>query len=233
MLKNTPGIQKSQSTQLLIYQPQQSSPKTNFGPMLNQKPFVKSVDDLIQNMRLHSNRVAVLGKYVFQKFADLFPGATTQSVDEFLNLHDLSKINKDRLFLKAYGYSHEELIAHRLFQVYGLSKDSLPTPLATEMDQLISEMNRIDREIAYHYFKSKGLLNCSEHLSEGAMSLLWIERLADLVDRSESPAAAEEFSRKMAKAHLFIQEPKLIEATQHLEEVYFTITEHLQPTLAS
>ena len=169
------------------------------------------------HIELHRERVLKLGLALAKT---QFPRLRHQHLKDFLHLHDHSKTITAKDLLPKFDYSHRELPVHRLFQFYG------KTP-QTEQDwqklvDIINDINNIDKQVCEQFFLMRPTL------SWGVQEDFYtIEKVADLVDRSLDPMAAEEFGHPMLLASEYIEDPYMSQLSLWLESHYHQITKNL------
>lgn len=165
--------------------------------------YVTRIQDFQQHIELHRARVVQLGMALAESH---FPEISQKDLKEFLKLHDSSKTTKEAL--------------PRLYQFYGKPPNSEAE--RERLKEIVIYINAIDQKVAEKYFKEKTL---SLDMIE---TFYIIEKVADLVDRSMDPVAAEEFGRKLVPASQFLKEAELIRLSQWLEQRYEKVTSHLK-----
>lgn len=169
------------------------------------------------HIELHRNRVIKLGMALAKH---QFPGLNQRILTEFLDLHDYSKIITSRKELPQFEYSHRDLPVQRLYTFYGRKPKT-----ETEMEKLVSvinDINGIDKKVCEDFFTK------NSQLSWGVQEDFYtIERVADLVDRSLDPMAAEEFGHPMLLASEYIDDPYMAQLSLWLESHYHQITKNL------
>ncbi|MBL6990889.1 MAG: hypothetical protein ISR65_13980 [Bacteriovoracaceae bacterium] len=151
---------------------------------------------------LRAARVGLMIRNQFDQFADV----NYRILEEFLLLHDQSKINKSPNFSQRYSLAMgDESISSKLFQNYGVDFSGIPTAWQDETKNLVGELNAVDKAVAVDFFRQKGLLGPKENIEDNPLvrKYLLIEKIADLVDRGQSPITPEEFGRPMLPAHTF------------------------------
>ncbi|WP_413287763.1 hypothetical protein [Bdellovibrio sp. HCB337] len=165
--------------------------------------YVTQIQDFQQHIELHRERVVVLGMTLA---ASHFPNVSKKDLKDFLRLHDSSKTMRNSL--------------PRLFEFYG--KPPANEEARARLMSTVSDINAIDHSIAEKFFNER-------HLSPEMVEALYtIEKVADLVDRSLDPVAAEEFGRKLSPASQFFKEQELRDLSLWLESRYLNIVPHLQ-----
>jgi hypothetical protein len=178
---------------------------------------LKTLTEFQNHIILHRKRVVRLGLALAQEH---YPGLEAQALGSFLRLHDLSKTLKSEEKLQQYGYNHPKLPVERLFSFYGINHRSHEQ--LHELREIILDINTVDEKVAQHYFSS--FLKGDEATME---AFFQIERVADLVDRSLDPVAAEEFGHPMILASDYIQDFKLSQLSLWLEKKYLHLTKNL------
>ncbi|MBL6989973.1 MAG: hypothetical protein ISR65_09355 [Bacteriovoracaceae bacterium] len=168
--------------------------------------FVRSYDEYRLYNFTHILRVTRLGMSLWEgekndSFADIDP----KILEEFLLLHDQSKINYSHEFSTRHNIFKSETVSSRLYQNYGIDFTAIPDDWKKETSELVDHLNAIDQQVAIDFFRKKGLLGASESIENNALvqKYLHIEKIADLVDRGSSPVTKEEFGRAMIPAHTF------------------------------
>lgn len=178
---------------------------------------MKTLADFRFHIQLHRKRVVRLGLALARHH---FPEIHPLALESFLWLHDRSKTLQTPQQLSGYGYTHPQLPAERLFQFYGVGHRS--SEQTQELRQIVQDINIVDEKIAGRYFTASGAVN-----SETTSIFYNIEKVADLVDRSLDPIAAEEFGHPMILASEYIQDPYLSKMSLWLEDQYGKLTENL------
>lgn len=169
------------------------------------------------HIELHRNRVTKLGMALAQH---QFPGLNSRVLGEFLDLHDHSKIITSRNELPRFDYTHRELPVQRLYGFYG-RKPKTEYEMQNLID-IINDINGIDKKVCADFFTKHS------QLSWGVQEDFYtIERVADLVDRSLDPMAAEEFGHPMLLASEYIDDPYMSQLSLWLESHYHQITKNL------
>jgi hypothetical protein len=176
-----------------------------------------TVDQYRLHMQVHRKRVKHLGMILYNTFFSDCPDLSPDLVSEFLELHDVSKVDD--------SLSPGNPIALRLAQTFG--KDQSLPEVQEAISLAVADLNMIDQEVALNFFREKGLLvesvdtsSDSYHLSIGAKKLLQIENIADLVDRGFDKIAHIEFGRVLARASEFLVDSRDRLMARHLELVY-------------
>jgi hypothetical protein len=169
------------------------------------------------HIRLHRERVVTLGLALAKA---QYPGLNRQLLREFLWRHDHSKTIDSHSHLPQFQYSHHKLPAERLFDLYGKTpKNEIDIQ---KLIDVINDINAIDRKVCSDYFI--GLPQLSSGTQEDFYT---VEKVADLVDRSLDPMAAEEFGHPMLLASEYIQDPYMVTLSLWLESHYHQITKDL------
>ena len=166
------------------------------------------------HIELHRERVLKLGMNLAKAH---FPALDTRVLLEFLHLHDFSKTISSQNQLPQFKYRHRELPVNRLFHFYGKSPKNETESQA--LIDIINDINSIDHKVCENFFAKY------KHLSWGVQEDFYtIERVADLVDRSLDPIAAEEFGHPMLLASEYIDDPYMARLSLWLEGHYHQIT---------
>jgi hypothetical protein len=178
---------------------------------------VRTFLEFQHHIELHRERIIKLGLTLAKH---QFPRLDKNVLSKFLVLHDQSKTLTSRRQLTEFGYSHRELPVQRLYNFYGRVPKT-----EREMQRLvniINDINGIDKRVCEDFF------NNHPQLSWGVQEDFYtIERVADLVDRSLDPMAAEEFGHPMLLASDYIDDPYLSRLSLWLESHYHQITKNL------
>jgi hypothetical protein len=178
---------------------------------------LKTFLEFQHQIELHRKRVVKLGLALANS---QYPALNQRFLHEFLSLHDYSKTIVSLAHLPKFQYSHRKLPAQRLFEFYGKTPQS-ETETENLMDT-INAINFIDKKVCEDYFIM------TPQLSWGTQEDFYtIERVADLVDRSLDPMAAEEFGHPMLLASEYIQDPYMMVLSLWLESHYHQITKEL------
>lgn len=178
---------------------------------------MRSFSEFQRHIHLHRQRVVQLGltlaKYHFR-------GLRPNDLESFLNLHDHSKTLTNPQILNWFNYKNPRSPAERLFEFYGRSPKTFQETL--RLNEVIQEINSIDEKVSLHFFME------NTQLSWGTQDDFFvIEKVADLVDRSLDPMAAEEFGHKMVLASDYVRDPYLSHLSMWLESRYHEITKDL------
>lgn len=169
------------------------------------------------HIQLHQKRVVKLGLALAQAH---FPRLNTPLLEPFLTLHDHSKTLTAPEALAQFAYGHPEAPARRLFEFYGWNP--LDDSDTRRLLQTVNDINAIDDEVRLEFFKQH------PEISWGTQDDFYtIERVADLVDRSLDPIAAEEFGHPMVLASDFVQDPYIASLAMWLEKHYREFTKNL------
>lgn len=178
---------------------------------------MRTLQEFQRHIELHRARVVVLGLRLAKT---QYPGIDLSCLEKFLRLHDYSKTILHHHELSKFRYKHRQLPVERLFEFYGLTPKS-----ETETQKLmntINDINAIDRKTAEDFFKDHSQLTWATQ-----EDFYTIEKVADLVDRSLDPMAAEEFGYPMVLASEYIQDPFMAGHSLWLESRYLQITKNL------
>jgi hypothetical protein len=182
---------------------------------------LKSLADFKHHIQLHRQRVVKLGMTLA---AEYYTELDLIAVERFLKLHDRSKILNSPAQLRIFGYHHPERPMQRLFEFFGQQERSALQ--SQQLQQVVNDINDLDLAISKRFFAAS-FFNASE------MDRFYqIEKVADLVDRSLDPVAAEEFGHPMILASEYIRDPNLAKLSLWLESRYFKVTEGLFYPLA-
>ena len=168
--------------------------------------FIRSYDEYRLYNFTHILRVARLGLSLWAEQSDkFFHDVNPQILEEFLLLHDQSKINGSAEFLSRHELEAAESISSKLYQNYSIDFAAIPDAWKKETGDLVNQLNAVDKDVAIAFFRKKGLLGASEDIDSNPLvqKYLNIEKVADLVDRGTSPVTSEEFGRAMLPAHTF------------------------------
>lgn len=169
-----------------------------------------SVDQYLLHMKMHRTRVKRLAVLLYERFQNQFANVNPELVTEFIDLHDLSKVNDQ--------YSLHNPISKRLAETFG--KDQNLPEIQETIGAAVLELNDIDQGLAREFFQSKGLLAEDGTYSETAIELLRIERIADLVDRGFDRIAHIEFGRQLSRASEFLVNETDQVMALYLEDIY-------------
>lgn len=160
------------------------------------KKYIQNLEDFKYHTAHHIQNVMTLGLYLFNYFShSVFSDLTAEEVIDYLSLHDLSKRMTARE-LAEFGYTHEKSLSERLYEFYGKDKDTLPNDKKLQLEEVIRELNRIDRLVTQKFLFKRGYILNSKISSKG-LKLLVIEKIADLVERTKNPVSIEEFGKVM------------------------------------
>ncbi len=167
------------------------------------------------HIQLHRERVVKLGLALAKT---QYPNLNQSFLQDFLYLHDYSKTITSHSNLPKFQYTHCKLPVERLFDFYGKA----PKNEAPNLVDVITDINAIDKKVCIDYFEM--LPQLSKRNQEDFYA---IEKVADLVDRSLDPIAAEEFGHRMLLASEYIQDPFMVTLSLWLESRYHQITKDL------
>lgn len=178
---------------------------------------MRTFQEFQHHIQLHRERVVKLGLALAKSH---YPGLNLQYLSSFLWLHDHSKTLTNPLVLEKFEYNHIKYPAERLFEFYGRTpKDQKET---LQLIDVVNDINAIDEEVCVQFFQGH------PQLSWGTQDDFYtIEKVADLVDRSLDPMAAEEFGHPMILASSFVQDTYLASLSMWLESHYSQITKEL------
>lgn len=178
---------------------------------------MKTFLEFQHHINLHRKRVVKLGLALAKA---QYPDLNQHFLNEFLKLHDYSKTITSHVDLAQFQYSHYELPAQRLFDFYGKNPEGQPE--TEKLTEAINATNAIDKKVCDNYFERLPQLS-----GDIQKNFYTIERLADLVDRSLDPIAAEEFGHPMLLASEYLREPYMVPLSLWLESHYLQITKDL------
>jgi len=179
---------------------------------------VRTFLEFQNHIELHRIRVAKLGRALAKH---KFPAINQGLLGEFLELHDHSKVLISRGDLHQFDYTHRDLPVQRLYSFYGRSPKTESE--SRKLTDIINDINDIDKKVCANFFAKHS------QLSWGAQEDFYtIEKVADLVDRSLDPMAAEEFGQRMILASDFIDDPYMVKLSLWLESHYHQITKNLR-----
>lgn len=178
---------------------------------------MRTLRDFQYHISLHRERVIQLGMALAKS---QFPRLHPESLRDFLRLHDYSKTITIPSQLSKYGYRHRELPVERLFQFYG--KPPKNDHEWEQLGNLVYDINNIDQTVCENFFSQHRELSWGDQEDFYA-----IEKVADLVDRSLDPIAAEEFGHPMKLASEYVEDPYLARLSLLLESRYPQITKNL------
>jgi hypothetical protein len=165
------------------------------------------------HIQLHRQRVLKLGMMLG---AEHFPALNPNDLERFLRLHDRSKVLRSTAQLRIFGYNHPQIPLDRLHAFFG--KRQRTPEEAHQLRQVIDDINNVDLAISKRFFETLPIPPST--ISE----FYQVEKVADLVDRSLDPIAAEEFGHPMILASEFIGDSRLAKMSLWLESRYFEVT---------
>lgn len=169
------------------------------------------------HIQLHRERVVILGLALAK---NQFPGLNLRPLEAFLYLHDHSKTLNSRDELALHSYTHTLTPSQRLFEFYGKIPESEMEHV--KLIEVVNDINTIDTRVCARFFEM------NPGLSRGTQDDFYtIEKVADLVDRSLDPVAAEEFGHPMILASEYVQDPYMSLLSIWLEKNYLQITKNL------
>ncbi|MBL6989914.1 MAG: hypothetical protein ISR65_09050 [Bacteriovoracaceae bacterium] len=184
------------------------------------RKLIRNYDEYRVHTFTHILRVTQLGKALFKNAPESFNGVDIKILEEFLVLHNQSKLNKSLEFTKRHGLQSTESISSQLYLSFNINFDNTTDDLKKEKQDLSNQLNRIDREVAVDFFRKKGILGPSESIDSNPVvqAYLNIEQIADVVDSSNADSVfTEEYGRPMLPASEFLKKllPDL-DATAHI-----------------
>ena len=185
---------------------------------------VYNIADFRVHMEAHIHRVRLLGQELLRIGREEFRDIDPTILDEFLSQHDLSKIDRSPGFLRRHHYAHERSLLERIYDGYGVNFKNLDSEAKTAAMAVVAELNRIDHEVALEFFRAHGMLTEGGEPGPSALLFLRIERIADWVDRGESPVSSEEFARPMTRAHTMFDDGANRNLALELEGRYHVLT---------
>ncbi|MBL6991983.1 MAG: hypothetical protein ISR65_19525 [Bacteriovoracaceae bacterium] len=167
---------------------------------------IRTYDEYRLHNFTHIVRVTRLGKFLLKAEPEKFREVDPKILEEFLLLHNQSKINQSPEFIKQHGLQSVESMSSRLYLNFSLDFNTLSDGLKREGKEFVDQLNQIDREVAIAFFRKKGLLGKDELVEDNPLVQLYlaIEKVADAVDGSKDPVFEEEYGRKMSPAHLYL-----------------------------
>lgn len=181
--------------------------------------YVNSVEDFYEHTRLHIERVQVLGSELLRSYPELFSGLTPEQVRYSLAMHDRAKLSPMALSSNGRPFYLE------LYEKYRDKPDM----------KIIHELNAKDEKWMNDAYRLVGLddnpsMSQQERARRSVLreKLKRIERIADLVDRGQSPVATEEFGRPMKAASLYFDNEQDRRIARELEGRYKKLTSHLE-----
>lgn len=178
---------------------------------------MRTFKEFQHHIELHRERVSKLGLALAKIH---YSGLNLKTLESFLALHDHSKTLMDFQRLQKYDYKHSLFPAERLFRFYGKTPTNNQETL--QLIDVINDINAIDEDVCVEFFKMH------PELPWGTQETFYtIEKVADLVDRSLDPIAAEEFGHPMVLASEFVQDPYMAMLSMWLETHYHQITKDL------
>lgn len=178
---------------------------------------MRTFKEFQHHIDLHRERVVKLGLALAKTH---YPSLDMATLESFLWLHDKSKTLTNYQALKRYHYDHASFPVERLFEFYGRTPKTQEETL--KLIDVVNDINAIDEEVCVEFFR------LHQELSWGIQDAFYtIEKVADLVDRSLDPVAAEEFGHPMILASEFVQDPYMATLSMWLETHYHQITKDL------
>ncbi|WP_374077470.1 hypothetical protein [Bdellovibrio bacteriovorus] len=164
-----------------------------FAATVKAATYVETEADFAKHIELHRQRVAALGLALAAKE---YPSVDQRTLRFFLLLHDSSKTKSTADLYRFYGKT-------------GLTEQEIG-----DLKKTVQHINDVDSRMAEKFFR-RFKINAQE-----AEVFLWIEKVADLVDRSSDPVATEEFARKMTPASEYMKDERSRSAALFLEKRY-------------
>lgn len=178
-------------------------------------------------MESHARRVRVLGMHLRRIYQEAFVEVNPEILGDFLILHDQAKLNHSQNFIKNYHLPMDSPLLDELYGLYGVIVSSANADEFRARNMaLIARINEVDRGVALHFFRLRGLAT-EDSFSPLAQRYLKIEKIADAVDRGMNPVTAEEFGRPMLAASQFLPDAESKDMATKLEQVYGLLTREM------
>lgn len=181
-------------------------------------------DDFYNHTKLHVERVKRMGMWFYTRNRNEFPDVNDGLVEGFLALHDKGKL----VFRLSQSKPSDQPVLKRLYYFFG-RKNDLNEKERFLLTKTVDDLNAIDDQVAYDFFKKNNLILEDGTLSPAAIQLKQIEHAADITDRVKSEVSPEEFGRKMFPASLNLK-GKERTMSEELEVHYAEITKGLSYT---
>ncbi len=175
---------------------------------------IRTSVDFSKYTQLHIQRVQRLGLELKKQYPNHFGDLDDKILQRFLNLHDQSKLKPE--------------ILKDLSQFYGRSMDSLTSTEKIHFTRLKDALNKQDFEIRLNFLKQNGLMGAEGKISIRGRKILYLEKVADLVDRGSSFGSPIEFGRPMNPASSYLKSPISKKMAQALESMYPKLTEGMK-----
>lgn len=165
----------------------------NAGP-----PYVTDFDTFLTHTESHIERVKRLGIELYRRYPVAFSHVDEKTLTQYLSLHDRSK---------TLGAFSKNSIASRLYRYYGKDLKVMSAADQQEFQKLIDALNESDAQVSKEFFGRHRLLNAEGEFTSGALEMMKIEKIADMVDRAQSPVSIEEFGKQMTPASEWLSNP--------------------------
>ncbi len=185
--------------------------------------FVNGPEDFYIHMKNHVNNVQRLGQEVISileqdpKAKKAFMGLRHDFeltprikllAQQFLQVHDASKINVDPKFFNKYHVTGPG--ANELYSIYGKTYEQMSE---SEKQIIIKRINGIDEQVRANFIKAN-------KVTADEMTFLdQLEKFADLTERGSNPVTSEEIGKKA------------LPASDYMEKVLKNNHSHLPPYL--
>lgn len=162
---------------------------------LTSDKYVQNVSDFKLHTSIHIQNVVLIGLEIFNQFKEShFKDVSLNLLLEKLQKHDSEKIiSKEELARN--GYKQQKDFSERLFEIYGVDIATLDTKQKESFSRLIEELNSYSHKQDFLFYRKHNLLLPDGSLTKEAVMIQFIERIADLVERSKNPISTEEFGR--------------------------------------
>ena len=177
--------------------------------------YVNSYEDFMVHMLSHIERVSILGEELRQMYPEQFKSVDPVKLQQFLLLHDQSKVNDSPAFLKDHEIKNRMRIGKLLYKGYNQNFMQLTGEEKNSLKRLVNDLNRVDQRVAERFLYGAGVKS-----PELQKAYFQIEKIADQVDRGMSPVTSEEMAKRVTPASEFMKNPVDQNMARELEARY-------------
>jgi hypothetical protein len=166
-----------------------------------QRKYVNSVEDYLDHVNSHRERVTRLGLELLRIEPEKFRDIDRSLLEKFLKSHDLEKTEPEFVtaLYSRYGKSFTTSSGQKLTQ----------TQSERSGNDVIAQLNARGKEYARRFFEANNqngrFINAQGEYTGLANRYFLIESVADKVERYLCPVSAEEFNRAMSPASDFLE----------------------------
>lgn len=134
----------------------------------------KVEERFIREMHVHRARMRQYATYLYGRFPTHFAPVTLELLLEYLELHDLPKVEKG---LKPGENAQSAVpVAERLARYYGRNRSSLSEQEKRDLDETVESLNSTEKSIKEKFIRKHNLSK------EQVAKLEWLERILDVTD---------------------------------------------------